>query len=78
MEIISKFGLGDKVYVLKNSKAVKMEIKSITIEDNDIYYSNSKAPFVLDRYPTCECFASIDELVAYVTSESDNVSSTEE
>lgn len=69
MGIESKFALGDKVYVLKKSKAVQMEIRSIIIDENGICYSDCFAPYISHPYPSHECFATMDELVKYVTSE---------
>lgn len=64
MEILTKYALGETIYVIRESKAVKMEIRSIVISETGIYYSD----FVYS-YPEKECFASIDELVKYITLE---------
>lgn len=65
----SKFTIGDKVFVLKNSKAVQMKIRSVIHDENGIHYSDSIAPYIGNFYPERECFATVEELVKYVTSE---------
>lgn len=69
MIIETKFNLGDKVFVLKDCKAVEMEIKSIAIDKDGNYYSDSNASCVFQPIPEAQCFASVNELVEYITSE---------
>lgn len=69
MEIKTKFNLGDKVFVLKASKAVEMEIKSIAVDKDGAYYSDGCAGYIFQPVPEAQCFASVEELVKYITSE---------
>lgn len=65
----SRFALGDKVFVLKKSKAIQMEIRSIIHDENGIHYSDNVALYIGCPYPERECFATMEELIKYVTSE---------
>ena len=69
MEIKTKFSIGDKVVVLKDSKAVGMEIKSIAVDKDGICYSDSSVYCIFQPVPESQCFASVEELVEYITSE---------
>lgn len=69
MEIKTKFSIGDKVIVLKDSKAVEMVIKSIAFDKDGAYYSDGSAGCIFQPVPEAQCFTSVEELVKYITSE---------
>lgn len=69
MELKTKFALGDKVFVLKNGKIREIEIKSITFDENGVWYDDTEAFLVYQPHHERQCFATKDELVAYITSD---------
>ena len=69
MEIKTKFSIGDKVFVLKDNKAKELEIKSVFCDEDGIRYSDDKDSFIGFTYPKHLCFATKDELIAYITSD---------
>lgn len=69
MEIKTKFNLGDKVWTLRNSKAVEMEIRTATISESGVSYIGRLND---DTYMTAEeyqCFPTKDKLVDYIVKE---------
>lgn len=69
MEIKTKFDIGDKVWVLKDGKDKELEIKSIIIGNGDVWYDNSEAYLVFQPHKEEQCFATKDELIAYIKSD---------
>lgn len=69
MEINTKFSLGDKVFVLKDGKVKEIEIKSITVDEKGIWYDDSEAYMVFQPHHEKQCFATKEELIAYITSD---------
>ncbi len=69
MEIKTKFKIGDTAFIIKESKAKEIEIKSILIDETGIRYSYEEGPFLMNVYPESQCFATKDELIQYITSE---------
>lgn len=69
MEIKTKHSIGDKVWIIHNSKAVEVEIKSVIADRKGIYYSNASSAYVFNPIPETQCFPTKDELIKYVTAE---------
>ena len=69
MEIRTKFNIGDKAIVLKESKAVEIEIKSILVNETGISYSDDNGPFLMKVFPEAQCFKTKNELIEYITTE---------
>lgn len=62
MEIKTKFAIGDKVWTIKNCKAVEFEVVVITLFGTVIFYGS-------DRYEMIDeamCFATKEELLKFV------------
>lgn len=71
MEIISKFNLGDKVFTIRNNKAREIEIKSITVDEKGVWYSDSEASYIYSPHKETECFATREELIKYICNDGD-------
>lgn len=70
MEISTKFAPGDTVFVLKDSKAVKMEVKTILVTaGGKVFYTDDDSGMVFQPKAEEQCFATMDELIKYITSE---------
>ena len=69
MEIKTKFNIGDKAIVLKESKATEIEIRSILVNETGISYSYDNGLFLMNVFPEAQCFKTKDELIEYITSE---------
>lgn len=65
MEIKTKFALGGKVWTIKNCKAVEFEINYIVVSRDEVRYGDGQYNTSLE----CECFATKEELIRYITSE---------
>lgn len=65
-----RFTFGDKVCVIKNSKAMEFEVKSIILGKDEIRYSGD-APglFVVESFREDQCFANREELCKYIFEE---------
>lgn len=70
MEIKTKFGIGDKVWCIYHTKVKSFVIKNIRIHGGfallRIYYSDKEETITVNE---SECFATKDELIAYITSD---------
>lgn len=62
MEIKTKFALGDKVWTIRNCKAVSFEVACILWDDGGIYYGVSCYDYTSESH----CFASKEEMLKYV------------
>lgn len=69
MEIKARHTLGQTVYIVRETKAVPMQIRTILADDAGIWYSDTAAPHCYAAVPERECFASVPELVAYLTAD---------
>lgn len=76
MEIKTKFAIGDKVWTIKNCKAVEFEVCSISINKSATLYPATRITYCgaykdgkITTATEPECFASKEELIKYVTSE---------
>lgn len=72
MVIKTKFNIGDEVWTMIGCKAVKLGIESIHIYKDQIRYalkSNkcSRIPYGDKSTAETECFATRDELIAYIS-----------
>lgn len=70
MNIITKFAIGDRVWIVVDSKAVQVTVSSIFISDGRIDYNLKRNPDTTSV--SCEeskCFATKDELLKYVAGE---------
>lgn len=72
MEIKTKFSFGDKVWTLKNCKAVCFEVRTISVSDSTLLpvityqgYENQSLVYANES----QCFESKEALLEYVTSE---------
>jgi len=65
MEIKTRFALGGKVWTVINCKAVEIEIASIIINNDGIYYRNK----VFDLIPEGEAFPTREALIQHLTAE---------
>ena len=68
MEIKTKFAIGDKVWIVKDSKAVTKTVDSIHIYKSGATYSAKENSSYMS-IPESQCFATKEELIAYITSD---------
>lgn len=65
-----KFGLGDKVWIVENSRAIQVEVNSIYISNHGTSYWFAKDGETNSLSIEEEkCFATKDELLKYVAGE---------
>lgn len=76
MEIKTRFDIGDKAWTLSRNKAVEFEVCSISISRSKtllpityITYCGASRDGKVITAIESECFASKEELIAYITSE---------
>lgn len=62
MEIITKFSLKDKVWTVRDCKAVCFEVAYI-LHDGENYYSETR----YDLTPESQCFPSKEELMKHIS-----------
>lgn len=65
MTIETEFNLGQRIWVIRNSKATPIEVKVITLSEHGIEYGEGRFP----TFPEAECFPSKEDLGKYVMSE---------
>lgn len=65
MEIKTKYGIGQPVWVLRNCKATRIEINAILITEKGVEYGESRYSVMT---PEEECFSSKEDLGRYVMS----------
>lgn len=65
MEIKTKFNIGDKVWVVINSKASEIEVAAISITKDGIFYGESR----YGMHRESECFETKAELLKFVAGE---------
>lgn len=68
MEIKTKFAPGDKAWVIKDCKLTKIQINAVVIRESGVYFAES---VYCCLYPDETCFATKDELLAYITENSE-------
>lgn len=76
MEIQTKYALGDKVWTIRGCKAVEFEVCSISINTPATLYPAYRITYCgeykdgnITTAAEPECFATMEELIKYVTSE---------
>lgn len=65
MEIKTKFSLGEKVWIIQNSKATQITIEIIRLDNKAIMYGAN----AYDLHLESECFATKEALLEYVAGE---------
>lgn len=65
MEIKTRFAIGDKVWIIQNSKATQITIEIIRLDNKAIMYGAN----AYDLYLESECFATKEALLEYVAGE---------
>lgn len=65
MTIETEFNLGQRIWVIRDSKATPIEVKVITLTEHGIEYGEGRFP----TFPEAESFPSKEELGKYVMSE---------
>lgn len=66
MEIKTNFNLGDSVWTIRDYKAAEIEVRSMSIDESGVWVHTADD---YRRYHEDKCFATKEELIAYITSD---------